>query len=185
MVGVSVTAPDLSLRPATSTDLAPLLDLAVRTFVDTFAPFNSAENLSACIAEHYAPERFARDLLDPRARVIVAEARSGALAAYARMRWGNAPDCVDDREAVEIEKLYVDRPHHRRGVGSMLMRHCLDFARASGRWTVYLSVWEHNQRAIAFYEKWGFVRVGEHLFPVGDDPQIDWWMARAVEPEGD
>ena len=45
---------------------------------------------------------------------------------------------------------------------------------------MFLGVWEHNPRAQAFYRKWGFERVGEHVFQMGDDPQIDWWMVRTL-----
>jgi RimJ/RimL family protein N-acetyltransferase len=41
-------------------------------------------------------------------------------------------------------------------------------------------VWEHNPRAIAFYRKFGFVAVGDHIFPVDHDPQRDILMARPV-----
>ena len=43
-----------------------------------------------------------------------------------------------------------------------------------------LGLWEHNPRAIAFYRKAGFAEVGEHAFPLGDDPQRDIVMARPV-----
>ena len=45
---------------------------------------------------------------------------------------------------------------------------------------MYLGVWEHNPRAIAFYRKWSFEKVGQHSFMLGDDEQTDWLMRRAV-----
>ena len=41
---------------------------------------------------------------------------------------------------------------------------------------------ERNPRAIAFYEKFDFREVGEHVFRVGTDPQRDIVMARPVVP---
>jgi RimJ/RimL family protein N-acetyltransferase len=44
-------------------------------------------------------------------------------------------------------------------------------------------VWERNPRAIAFYAKLGFVEAGDHVFPVGNDPQRDVvMMLRRVPP---
>ncbi|NLA43929.1 GNAT family N-acetyltransferase, partial [Candidatus Saccharibacteria bacterium] len=37
-------------------------------------------------------------------------------------------------------------------------------------------VWEHNDKAIRFYEKLGFRPFGEHLFMLGSDPQTDLLM---------
>ena len=45
---------------------------------------------------------------------------------------------------------------------------------------VWLGVWERNFRATAFYRKFGFVQVGDHVFMLGSDRQRDIVMARAV-----
>ena len=39
---------------------------------------------------------------------------------------------------------------------------------------------EHNPRAIAFYQKYGFETVGDQIFEVGSDPQRDLIMARQL-----
>jgi len=46
---------------------------------------------------------------------------------------------------------------------------------------VWLGVWEQNNRALAFYQKFGFKKTGDHIFCVGDDPQRDVILSRAVE----
>lgn len=57
-------------------------------------------------------------------------------------------------------------------------------ARARGGETLWLGVWERNPRAVTFYAKYGFTRVGEHTFVLGADPQTDWLLARSlVGPE--
>ena len=63
------------------------------------------------------------------------------------------------------------------------MRAVEAMAQREGHDDVWLAVWEHNARAIRFYEKHGFARVGEQLFRLGADTQTDWLMARAVKPE--
>ncbi|MEY3918157.1 MAG: Protease synthase and sporulation negative regulatory protein 1, partial [Bacteroidota bacterium] len=41
---------------------------------------------------------------------------------------------------------------------------------------IWLGVWEHNPRAIRFYEKQGFVKFDQHIFQLGDDEQTDILM---------
>ena len=41
---------------------------------------------------------------------------------------------------------------------------------------LWLGVWENNKRAILFYEKWGFNKVGSHVFMLGKDAQNDFIM---------
>ena len=60
------------------------------------------------------------------------------------------------------------------------MRACVSEAQAAGYQTMWLGVWEYNYRAQAFYRKWDFVAVGEHVFQLGSDPQTDLLMERAL-----
>lgn len=55
-----------------------------------------------------------------------------------------------------------------------------DVARSLGARTVWLGVWEHNSRAIAFYRRNGFEEFGEHLFMPGSDEQRDVLMRKKV-----
>jgi ribosomal protein S18 acetylase RimI-like enzyme len=61
------------------------------------------------------------------------------------------------------------------------MSTCLHHAKEHGHDRVWLGVWELNARAIAFYEKWGFEKFGEHVFMLGTDPQTDFMMRKKLE----
>ena len=50
----------------------------------------------------------------------------------------------------------------------------------SARTRLWLGVWEHNLRAIAFYRKCGFVQCGAQPFLLGTDLQTDWDMNRTL-----
>lgn len=52
--------------------------------------------------------------------------------------------------------------------------------RAKAR-TLWLGVWEHNERAKAFHRQCRFVDVGAHVFTVGSDAQTDHILVRPVE----
>ena len=47
---------------------------------------------------------------------------------------------------------------------------------------VWLGVWEHNERARHFYERYGFKKAGTHTFTIGPDQQTDFWYARSMMP---
>ena len=47
-----------------------------------------------------------------------------------------------------------------RGIGSALMQACIDWANEQGGHKITLEVWPHNARAIALYERFGFVTEG-------------------------
>lgn len=57
----------------------------------------------------------------------------------------------------------VRKPYWRQGIGALLMRALLDFARQTGTLRIlHLTVRTDNVGAIALYERLGFERVGVH-----------------------
>jgi ribosomal protein S18 acetylase RimI-like enzyme len=96
---------------------------------------------------------------------------------YARLREGEA-DVQDNK--IEIVRIYAITSMIGKGVGKTLLQACLDIAYKRGKKTVWLGVWEKNDRAIRFYTAWGFEKVSEHDFVLGNDVQRDWIMQKML-----
>lgn len=161
-----------AIREAGPADAGDLARLAERTFRVTFEDQNTAEDMDLHCAVSYGEPLQAAEIADPAIDTLVVEA-DGGLVAYAQLRRGAPPDCVEAAAPAEIYRFYVDREWHGRGVARDLMREALRRIGERDADAVWLGVWEHNPRAIAFYRKWGFVEVGDHPYPVGNDPQRD------------
>jgi ribosomal protein S18 acetylase RimI-like enzyme len=173
----------IAIRQATIADAALFTSIAQPAFVDTFGKDNTPEDMAHYCAEAFGEEIQRRELADDRNIVLIAE-RDGDVVGYAMLRSGNAPDIVADPAAIEIARLYALTRAIGSGVGAALMQRCLEIAAERGHQSVWLGVWEHNPRAIAFYEKWGFVDVGEKSFTLGRDHQTDRVMLRASARPG-
>jgi len=87
---------------------------------------------------------------------------------------------LEDWNCIEIERLYAAKEFIGRNVGSKLMECCLQQAFDEGFQLVWLGVWEHNLRAISFYEKWGFEKFGSHPFMLGKDLQTDLLFKKTI-----
>jgi ribosomal protein S18 acetylase RimI-like enzyme len=61
------------------------------------------------------------------------------------------------------------------------MEKALQIARKEHFKWVWLGVWENNNRAIRFYEKFGFSVFDHHIFRVGSDNQTDVLMRLKLE----
>lgn len=170
---------ELVIRQAVLAEAEALLELAARTFYDAFAATNTPENMQAYMSAAFTLEQMTAELRDPRSLFLLAES-AGQQAGYAKLLRSEAPECVGAPSAIELSRLYVDQNVLGAGIGAALMQACLDAARRAGFQTIFLGVWEHNPRAQAFYRKWGFERVGEHVFQMGDEAQTDWWMMRSL-----
>ena len=163
------------IRRASRDDNGLLAELGARTFYDTFITGCKPEDMAAYLAAAFSPEQQAAELADPSATFFIAEI-DGVASGYAQLQAGDAPLCVSGQKPIELARLYVSQEWIGRGAGEALMRACVDEARRMGHQTMWLGVWEHNFRAQAFYRKWNFRVVGEHIFQVGSDPQTDLLM---------
>lgn len=168
-----------TLRKADPNDARSLARFAEATFRQTFGAANSDRDMDLHCRTHYGEALQAGEIADPHMLTLLSE-HAGRLVGFAQLRWGDAPACVAGRAPGEVQRLYVAADWHGQGVAQQLMSACLAAMEARGSDVVWLGVWEHNPRAIAFYGKFGFVEVGEHVFPVGSDPQRDVVMARRV-----
>ena len=171
--------PNVTIRHATLDDAKLLAELGARTFRDTFAGENTAEDMAEYIASSFNVPQQIAELTDRASTFLVAEIDE-VVAGYARLHAGEPPSGVEGAKPIELVRLYASREWLGCGVGASLMRACLDEARARGYQTIWLGVWERNARAQVFYQKWGFRVVGEHVFPLGSDRQRDFLMERSV-----
>jgi ribosomal protein S18 acetylase RimI-like enzyme len=170
---------EMVIRRAGEADAARVAEFAQRTFVETFAVDNTTENMAAHVAKSFGPAIQLGEIRDANSVTLLAEL-GGEVAGFAQVRRGHVPRCVTGDAPVELQRFYVDRPFHGRGIAQRLMQAVEDVARELGGRTLWLGVWELNPRAIAFYSKCGFVDVGEHAFFVGTDEQIDRVMSRSL-----
>ena len=168
-----------SIRQAIPSDASALAVLAERTFRDTFEATNSAEDMAMhCSLTYGEAQQSGRDHLSGDAYARLRRGRS--LIAFAQLRWDHAPACVVAKQPGEIQRLYVDRPWHGKGIAQTLMAACLRELEAHACDVVWLGVWERNWRAQAFYRKFGFTEVGDHVFMLGSDAQRDLILVRPL-----
>ena len=171
--------PRLTIRRGTIGDAGLLSELGARTFTETFAADNSSEDLAAYLATSFNVAHQTAELEDHGSTFLIAEV-DGRAAGYAMLREGEPENGVEGANPIELVRLYVSRDWLGRGIGEQLMRSCIDEARQAGHETLWLGVWERNARAQAFYRKWNFRAVGEHMFQLGSDLQRDILMERAL-----
>ena len=171
--------PGLTIRRGTLDDASLLSELGACTFSETFAADNTPEDLAAYIATSFNVARQTAELTDPASTFLIAEV-DGQATGYAKLHDGEPEKGIEGANPIELVRLYVSRDWLGRGIGEQLMRACIDEARQAGHETIWLGVWEQNGRAQAFYRKWDFRTVGEHLFRLGSDPQRDILMERAL-----
>ncbi len=176
----SVTAAgDLVIRAAGEADARALSAFASAAFFTTFGPDSDPVDINVYVSNAFSPERQAAEIADPD-RICLLLEDGAEVVGYALLRDDPHDPELPDTRSIELQRFYVDRAWHGRGVAVRLMEASLRMARERQAATIWLGVWERNTRAIRFYAKQGFIDVGSQSFLLGTDLQTDRVMSRPV-----
>jgi len=141
---------------------------------------NTEEDMRLYLDKTFMPDRMKGEIEDPACTFLLA-VEGDSVAGYAKVKeQENTPE-LNGEQGFEIERIYVRKEYHGKKVGQLLMQKCLDLASEKHYKLIWLGVWEHNARAIAFYERWGFEKFGSHPFLLGTDLQTDLLMKKKLK----
>ena len=168
------------LRPATPADLPALSQLAIDSFIAKFGPLYSPQDLAAFLGENLSEAAFAGDLANPDRLIQLAEA-DGELLAFCKLSFGcGFPDHARGQRVMELKQLYAAAAATGQGIGGKLMDWAMDTLTARGADEVQLSVYAGNHDAHRFYARYGFAKVADITFKVGEQLDPEFLYARML-----
>ena len=172
---------------ATPEDIPTIERLARVTWPDTFRDILSTAQIEYMLTMMYAPaslrEQMDRGHIfhlllahDPQA---FTGTYAGVGARYRAVGYvSHEPDYL--QETAKIHKLYVVPGAQGRGYGRALVRRVESEARRAGQLRLRLDV-NYQNKAVDFYERLGFVKVGRHDTEIGNGYLMeDWQMEKTI-----
>lgn len=165
----------MEIRKVNIQDIDELEEIGKLTFAETFSSENSEENMKEYLENGFSTEKLTAELADPNAEFYFAQLDKKTIG-YLKVNVGQSQTEIKDKNALEIERIYVLKEFHGKKVGQILYERAIELAKEKNVEYVWLGVWEQNPRAIRFYEKNGFVAFDKHIFKLGDDEQTDIMM---------
>jgi ribosomal protein S18 acetylase RimI-like enzyme len=165
------------IRKANAGDAPLIADMSRQTFYDSFAAANTKEDMDKFMNDQFSRESLINEVVNNDGIFFIAFEGEEALG-YVRLRDGEYHNEFNSLPSIEIVRIYAVQSAIGKGVGSALIKKSIETANELNRKIIWLGVWEHNQRAIGFYTKWGFEKFGEHDFVLGSDVQTDWLMKK-------
>jgi ribosomal protein S18 acetylase RimI-like enzyme len=169
------------IRRASVADAAALSRIASETFVETFGHLYPPSDLNAYLTKTYALERCRAQLDNPAMGVWFATleaAKNAPPAGFIVVGPCKLPVKDLEPHAAEIQQLYVYAKHHNLRLGSRLMDAALAWLESERRKPLYIGVWSQNLAAQKFYGRYGFNKVGEYGFPVGETVDHEFILKR-------
>lgn len=170
---------EIVLRRIGTENVEQLQEIAKQTFSDTFSPYNSEENIAQYMAKGFTIEKLTAELQNKNSEFFFALLEEEVIG-YLKVNFGDAQTELQDKNSLEIERIYVSKDFHGKKVGQILYDKALEIAQNKNLQYVWLGVWEENLRAVQFYKKNGFVEFDKHIFKFGDEEQTDLMMKKEL-----
>jgi ribosomal protein S18 acetylase RimI-like enzyme len=167
-------------RTARAADVPALARLGRESFIAKFAALYRAEDLATFFEDTHSEATVAAELANPARLYRVAE-RDDELTAYCKLSLACGwPQFARGRHAIEIKQFYTAPGLSGQGLGAAMMDWVLSEARARGADEIQLSVWSENFGAQKFYARYGFEKVADITFRVGEQLDEEFLFALLI-----
>ena len=166
---------NLLIVPAITAEVELLQQLGKQTFLESFGADNTPENMKLYLQENFSIPKLTAEMTNPDSEFYFAMLKTQPVG-YLKLNFRTAQTEQFNSRAVELERIYVLQSHQGQKIGQHLFNQALTVASEYKAPFLWLGVWEHNIKAIAFYRKNGFFEFDKHSFMLGKEEQTDILM---------
>lgn len=156
----------LQIRPGRSDDADRLAVLATQVWLHTYATDGVTNEIAQYLLSELTVEKFSASLVEPQTSLLVAE-YGECLVGFAAVKFGAACPSVTE-SVVELQTLYVQEHFIGQGIGKSLLQAAEAGARERSASPLWLTVNAKNDRAITFYARQGYSKIGTTYFVLGE-----------------
>ena len=145
----------ITLRKARVEDIQLLFRVCRKSYSENFAGHWNEGGLELYLDKEYGLERIKSDLNNPDVNYFIAFFQDEAVG-FMKLKLNSNLLNHSAATEMEIEKLYFQQQYQGRGLGKKLMALALELGREQKKQIIWLGVIDTNERAIKFYQKFGF-----------------------------
>lgn len=175
---------NIDISAATPDDAAGLAACAAVSFPLACPADSLPGDIERHIATHFTADRFIDTMARP-GHTILCLREEGRVMGWSMLVLDQPTDTdvlasLSLSPVAELSKFYVHPEQHGRGSANALMAATLELAATTGLPGAWLGVNQENTRALRFYEKSGFRRVGTKRFLLGDRFEDDFILEQPL-----
>jgi ribosomal protein S18 acetylase RimI-like enzyme len=151
-----------------------LSEIGGDTFYETFKPYNTESDILQYIKKAYAIDVIKHNLINPNIAYYLCY-DAGIVIGYIKLIHHATYKGLINL-TIELEKIYVLSAYFGSGAGKLLMQQAIQHSKENGFESLFLGVWQQNERAINFYKKVGFEVFETRQFQLGESLCDDYMM---------
>ncbi|MGI8882698.1 MAG: GNAT family N-acetyltransferase [Pyrinomonadaceae bacterium] len=165
-------AMNLAMRQATISDVHIISALGITTCYEAYFELDPSQDLAEYCANSFGLQQLTAELEDANSTFLIAEF-NGKAVGYAKLREGKKVECLKDKNAIEVQRIYLLEKMKGKNIGKALIEKCLEVGKQKGYKTLWLGVWDKNLPAQKFYERIGMKNIGTTDFSDGKNEFIN------------
>ncbi len=169
----------IEIRTAALEEIPAMREVAIESYVTKFGAYNTQEDMDIFLKEVYNLEQLTKEFYEPGSALYLA-LHEGQVVGFVRLRNNVEVDSYLGKNHIELQRLYVHSKFQNMKIGKLLLEQAFRYAQEHKFEWIWLGVWEKNFEAQRFYQRWGFEKFSEHVFLMGNDPQIDWLLKKKM-----
>lgn len=155
------------IEKATSKDALMLSMVGKTAFLEAHghsAPKNDIDNY---IINNFNEENFKKEL-ENATNLYHTIYFNDTIAGYSKIVLNATNDNISSKNSTNLSRLYLLKEFYGFNLGKELFDFNIDISKENNQKGMWLFVWVENFRAIRFYEKMGFVKVGKFDFKISE-----------------
>lgn len=165
----------IQIRAAGIEDAWLIKEMARKTFMETYGEMNTPENMEAYLQSQFSDERMEEEFRSQHSRFFLAYLEDVPVA-FTKVRDDRRVSKLENIRALEVQRIYVLQEYQGFSLGKAMIDMVKKLAQQESYQTIWLQVWQKNNKAIRFYQKAGFTVFETANFLLGDSNQQDFLM---------
>lgn len=157
-----------TIIPFCFSEVEELSQLSQKTFLESHGHSAEAKDIQQYVDTYFNKNTLSQALSDP----VIHYSKiyfKNQLAGYTKLIFNSSHPLTNLSPVAKFERLYLLKDFYGLGLGEKLLAHNMKFAKAHKQKGLWLFVWTENEKALKFYQKNGFIIIGEHDFKISEN----------------
>jgi ribosomal protein S18 acetylase RimI-like enzyme len=153
----------IRIVPAQPEDVSLLVQIGRRSLVESHGSSAPPEVMKTYLDEKFTEAALAEELADE-ANIFHLVYYNGEPAGYSKIIYNSPITPVPSARITKLERLYLLSEFYDKKLGHQLLQFNINLSKSAGQEGMWLYVWKENERAMRFYNRAGFIIVGDGFF---------------------
>jgi len=167
------------IKPILIHEVDQLRQIAIKTFVDSYAHLNDPTSFQEYISNAFGIEKLTLEMQNEESFYYFVLLEDD-IVGYLKLNVGSSQTEDYNEDYLEVERIYLDVQYQRKGIGERMIKFAIQKGIEFQKSKIWLGVWDQNPKAVLFYKRMGFEKTGSHIFKFGDEDQMDFIMEMKI-----